>query len=69
MVVLDLFSRCILGWKLAETMESDLVTAALRRAVDTNWSHDRPFSTPIAAVNTAPARRADCSNVWAGSKA
>ena len=35
MVVLDLFSRCILGWKLAETMESDLVTAALRRAVDT----------------------------------
>ena len=34
-VVLDLFSRCILGWKLAETMESDLVTAALRRAVDT----------------------------------
>lgn len=31
-VVLDLFSRCILGWKLAETMESSLVTAALQRA-------------------------------------
>jgi putative transposase len=34
-VVLDLFSRCILGWKLAETMESGLITAALRRAFDT----------------------------------
>lgn len=30
-VILDLFSRCILGWKLAETMESGLVTVALSR--------------------------------------
>lgn len=34
-VVLDLFSRCILGWKLSSTMDSTLVTGALRRAFDT----------------------------------
>ena len=34
-VVLDIFSRRILGWKVDETMQSSLVTTALRRAFDT----------------------------------
>ena len=34
-VVLDLFSRSILGWKLSESLHTDGVTAALRRALDT----------------------------------
>lgn len=34
-VVIDLFSRCVLGWKLAETLHSELVTTAISRALDT----------------------------------
>jgi putative transposase len=33
-IVLDLYSRSILGWKLASSMDASLVTAALRRALD-----------------------------------
>lgn len=32
-IVLDLFSRAILGWKLATSMDASLVTGALRRAL------------------------------------
>lgn len=42
-VVLDLFSRCILGWRLADTMESNLVTSALRRAFDTGLVVQKPI--------------------------
>jgi transposase InsO family protein len=34
-VVIDLFSRCVLGWKLSETLHSELVTTAISRALDT----------------------------------
>jgi transposase InsO family protein len=34
-VVLDLFSRSILGWKLADSFHTEVVTSALRRAIDT----------------------------------
>jgi transposase InsO family protein len=34
-VVIDLFSRCILGWKLSESLHSDVVTDALSRALAT----------------------------------
>jgi transposase InsO family protein len=34
-VVIDLFSRSVLGWKLSESLHSDLVTAAISRALDT----------------------------------
>jgi len=34
-VVIDLFSRCILGWKLSDSMQSALVADALSRAVST----------------------------------
>lgn len=32
-IILDLFSRSILGWKLAASMDASLVTGALRRAL------------------------------------
>ncbi len=34
-VVIDLFSRVILGWKLSESLHSDVVTGALSRALAT----------------------------------
>ena len=34
-VVLDLFSRSILGWKLADSLHTEIVTGAMRRALDT----------------------------------
>lgn len=34
-VVIDLFSRSILGWKLSDSLHTELVTGALRRALDT----------------------------------
>lgn len=34
-VVIDLFSRAILGWKLSESLHTEVVTDALRRAWDT----------------------------------
>jgi putative transposase len=33
-VVIDLFSRCVLGWKLSETLHSELVTTAISLALD-----------------------------------
>jgi putative transposase len=32
-VILDLFSRRVVGWKLTQTLESELVVAALRNAL------------------------------------
>lgn len=34
-VVIDLFSRAILGWKLSDSLHTEVVTGALRRALDT----------------------------------
>jgi transposase InsO family protein len=34
-VVIDLFSRSILGWKLADSLHTEVVTGALHRALDT----------------------------------
>ncbi len=34
-VVLDLFSRSILGWKLSDSLHTEVVTGALHRALDT----------------------------------
>ena len=34
-VVIDLFSRVVLGWKLSESLHSDIVTGALSRALAT----------------------------------
>jgi len=32
-VILDLFSRRVVGWKLGQTLESELVVTALRNAL------------------------------------
>ena len=32
-VILDLFSRKVVGWKLGETLQSELVVAALKNAL------------------------------------
>ncbi len=34
-LVIDLFSRAILGWKLADSLHAEVVTDALQRALDT----------------------------------
>lgn len=34
-VVIDLFSRAILGWKLSDSLHTEVVTGARRRALDT----------------------------------
>ncbi len=34
-VVIDLFSRAILGWKLSDSLHTEVVTAALQHALDT----------------------------------
>lgn len=33
-VVIDLFSRCVVGWKLADSMATELVTGAIQSATD-----------------------------------
>lgn len=38
-IVLDLFSRAILGWKLSDSLHTEVVTGALRRALDTGLIH------------------------------
>ncbi len=43
-VVMDLFSRCILGWKLSDSLHTEGLTGALRRALDTGLvGHDAIF--------------------------
>ena len=36
-VILDLFSRRVVGWKLAESLESELVVTALTNALVLRW--------------------------------
>ena len=54
-----LFSRRILGWKLAETMKCNLVIAALRRAVDTKLVARQPIfhSDRGSRYSSGPTRR------------
>jgi transposase InsO family protein len=61
-VVIDLFSRSVLGWKLSESLHSDLVTAAISRALDTASSPAARSSIPIAAANTQRPSHAICSS-------
>jgi transposase InsO family protein len=36
-IVIDLYSRTILGWKLSDSLHAQIVTQALQRALDTGW--------------------------------
>jgi len=52
-VILDLFSRKVVGWKLGESLEADLVVSALENAL-TRRTPDRVFIfIPTAAASTA----------------
>ena len=62
-IVLDLHSRAILGWKLGSSMDADLVTGALRRALDSGlvttgaiFHSDRGCQYSAGATRTLLAR-------------
>ena len=59
-VVIDLFSRRVVGWAFSPTLHSDLATAALRMAL----IHRRPGRAsciiPIAACSTPVTRIKRC---------
>lgn len=62
-VVIDLFSRAILGWSVAETMHATLVTDALQRAMNTGqvspdalFHSDRGSQYSAGSTRTALAR-------------
>ena len=58
-VVIDLFSRVILGWKIAPSMDASLVTDALRRALDTGLvAADAIFHSDRGCQYTAGSTRA-----------
>ena len=42
-VIIDLYSRRIVGWSLADHLRSELVLAALRQALQTRRAHDTIF--------------------------
>jgi transposase InsO family protein len=57
-IVLDLFSRSILGWKLADSLHTDVVTGALRRALVTGIvAPDALFHSDRGCQYTASATR------------
>ena len=56
-VILDFFSRKVVGWKLGETLEAQLVVTALQNALRAVESPRAAFtSIPTKAVNTAVRR-------------
>ena len=68
-VVIDLFSRAILGWKLSDSLHADLVLDATTRAVDSGLVPEEQSFTPIVAANTPPPSPASCSPDMACAKA
>lgn len=57
-VVIDLFSRAILGWKIADSLHSDLVTGALRCALKTGYiAHGSIFHSDRGCQYTASSTR------------
>lgn len=53
-VVIDLFSRSILGWKTADTLHADIVTSALNRALKTGLiTHRAIFHSDRGSQYTA----------------
>ena len=58
-IVLDLYSRSILGWKLADSLHTEVVTGALRRALDTGIvAPDALFHSDRGCQYTAASTRA-----------
>lgn len=55
-VILDPFSRKVVGWKLAETLEAELVVMAFENALMMRQPIRACTSTPIKAAVTAARR-------------
>ncbi len=66
-VVLDLFSRSILGWKLSDSLHTGVVTGSV--PLTPTSSPPTPSSTPIAVANTPPPPPARSSPATACAKA
>jgi putative transposase len=54
-VILDAFSRRVIGWALGRTLEDTLTLRALRMALDNGSPHRGWCITPTAACNMPPA--------------
>ena len=52
-VILDLFSRKVVGWKLGESLEAELVVIALQNALSMRTRIGGSISIPIAEASTA----------------
>jgi putative transposase len=61
-VVLDAFSRRVLGWALDQRLDAGLAVAALRQAIDLRQPAPGLWSiTPTAACSTPPTPTSTCS--------
>ena len=60
-VILDAFSRKVVGWALADHLRTELATAALQLALPVDDRRQGSSTTPIAAANTPAPRTATCS--------
>ncbi|MDP3837720.1 MAG: IS3 family transposase, partial [Methylococcales bacterium] len=65
-VVIDLYSRQIVGWSMAEHMKTRLVNDALLMAI---WKRKPKRGLLCGAVNTPPTATENCLNNTASSKA
>ena len=63
-VVEDLFSRMIVGWSMAETMESRLVVGALEMAVPPAVPAQGSWRTRTAEASTPAATTSGCWRPW-----
>jgi transposase InsO family protein len=68
-VVIDLFSRAILGWKLSDSLHAALVVDAATRAIDSGLCPGVQSFTPIAVANIPPLSPASCLPDMACAKA
>jgi hypothetical protein len=68
-VVIDLFSRALLGWKLSASLHVDLIVGATTRAIERVSCPEEQSFTPIAAASTPPLSPASCSRDMACVKA
>ncbi len=60
-VVIDLYSRQVVGWSMAERMKTKLVNNALIMAIWKRKLDKACYGTPTEAVNTLPTATENCS--------
>jgi transposase InsO family protein len=54
-VVLDLFSRKVVGWSLARSLETTLVAEALRQAIEARRPVGKEYCITAIAARSTPA--------------